>query len=104
MDRRCRGHHPALGRHDLVCGADRWHPAVSRTDATTTHPLRDSDGLIADFTGPGDRIEIGGEFVRYGDGANPIDGPGSPTYSTSGGTLHITDNAPATAAAQYLGV
>jgi hypothetical protein len=75
---------------------------VDCTPASTR--LAPADGLIADFMGADDGIEIGGEIVKYGDKPNPIDGPGSPTYSTSGGTLHITENAPAEAAARYLGV
>lgn len=66
--------------------------------------LAPADGLIADFTGADDGIEIGGELVKYGDKPNSIDGPGSPSYTTTGGALQITENAPATPAPRYLGV
>jgi hypothetical protein len=66
--------------------------------------LAPTDGLIADFAGPGEGIEIGGEIVKYGDKPNQIDGPGSPSYATNGGALEIMENAPAASAARYLGV
>ena len=66
--------------------------------------LAPADGLIADFADPDAGIEIGGELVKYGDGPNPIDGPGSPTYATSGGALNITENAAPTSKPRYLGV
>ena len=47
-------------------------------------------------------IEIMGGIVAYGGGA--VGGVGAPTYTTTGGTLGITENAAATSAPQYLGV
>jgi hypothetical protein len=75
---------------------------VDCTPSTTR--LAPADGLIADFMGPGDGIEIGGEIVRYGDKPNGIDGPGSPSYTTTGGALEIMENAPPGPAPRYLGV
>ena len=92
---------------DIHAGRPEGKPGVGvvGVDCTPSSTrLAPTDGLIADFMGADDGIEIGGEIVKYGDKPNSIDGPGSPTYSTSGGTLHITENAPAEAAARYLGV
>jgi hypothetical protein len=75
---------------------------VDCTPASTR--LARADGLIADFMGADDGIEIGGEIVKSGDKPNSIDGPGSPSYSTSGGRLHITENAAPEVAARYLGI
>lgn len=90
---------------DIHAGRPEGKPGVGviGVDCTPSSTrLAPADGLIADFRGADDGIEIGGEFVKYGDAT--IDGPGSPTYSTSGGALHITENATGTAAARYLGV
>ena len=71
---------------------------------TSTAP---SNGLIADFSDPAGGpdaggIEIMGGIVTWGGGT--LGGPGSPTYTTSGGALNITESAPATSAAQYVGL
>lgn len=92
---------------DIRPGRPEGKPGVGVIGADCTPSstrLAPADGLIADFMGADDGIEIGGELVKYGDRPNPIDGLGSPTYTTSGGTLHITENAPATSAPRYLGV
>jgi hypothetical protein len=74
---------------------------------TSTAP---ADGLIADFmngtpvadpTGGGSR-SLGG-IVTFGP-PGIIYGPASPTYSVTGGTLNITESAPATSVDQHVGL
>jgi hypothetical protein len=92
---------------DIHAGRPEGRPGngVLGVDCTPSSTrLAPADGLIADFMGADDGIEIGGEIVKYGDKPNAIDGPGSPSYSTTGGALQIMENAPATPAARYLGV
>lgn len=66
-----------------------------------------ADGLIADFMAGGGApdaggIEIMGGIVTYGGGT--VGGTGSPTYTTTGGALNITETAAATSTVQYVGV
>jgi hypothetical protein len=59
-----------------------------------------ADGLIADFTETDAGINIlGGAPFAY-----PPGSASAPAYTTTGGSLHVTVNAPATPEAQYLGV
>ena len=59
-----------------------------------------ADGLIADFTDPdGGTNLVGGGILAY-----PIGSTTAPTYTTTGGSLHITVDRPATSVPQYLGV
>jgi hypothetical protein len=58
-----------------------------------------ADGLITDLTDPDAWISLGGNFFPY-----PPDSTAAPTFATTGGVLHVTENAPATSAAQYLGL
>jgi hypothetical protein len=65
-----------------------------------------ADGLIADFTDAGGGantggIEIAGGIVTYA--APKVGGPGSPTYTTTGGALHIRVSAAPTSTPQFLG-
>jgi hypothetical protein len=65
-----------------------------------------ANGLIADFTDAGDGanrggIEIAGGIVTYA--APKVGGPGSPTYTTTGGALHIRVSAAPTSTPQFLG-
>ncbi|HEY6475104.1 MAG TPA: hypothetical protein VI456_00900, partial [Polyangia bacterium] len=53
----------------------------------------------ADFTGTDGGFSLTDAPYPY-----PASGPARPTASTSGGALHITENGPATSAAQYVGV
>ena len=92
---------------DIHTGRAEGRPGVGvvGVDCTPSSTrLAPADGLIADFMGADDGIEIGGEIVKYGDGPPPIDGPESPSYTTTGSALQIMENAPATPAPQYLGV
>jgi len=58
------------------------------------------DGLIADFTDPdGGTNFLGGGILAY-----PVGSTTAPTYTTTGGSLHITVDRPATSVPQYLGV
>jgi hypothetical protein len=61
--------------------------------------LAPTSGLIADFMGADGGLEIAGELDTYPSGSTAV-----PTFSTATGVLHLTENAPATAAAQYLGI
>jgi hypothetical protein len=67
------------------------------TAATTM--LAPAGGLIADFTATDGGFDLVDEIFPY-----PPAGSARPTASTSGGALHITENAPATSAPQYVGV
>jgi hypothetical protein len=67
------------------------------TAATTM--LAPAGGLINDFTGTD-----GGSDLTWDPFPYSSSGPGRPIASTSGGALHITENAPATSAPQYVGV
>jgi hypothetical protein len=59
-----------------------------------------ADGLIADFTDPDGGISlISTKLLAY-----PVGSASAPTYSTTGGSLHITLDRPATSGPQYLGV
>ena len=58
-----------------------------------------TDGLIADFTDADAGINLGGIFFPY-----PHGSPEAPAFTATGGILHISENAPATSAAQYLGL
>lgn len=59
-----------------------------------------ADGLIADFTDPDGGINfVGGGILAY-----PVGSTTAPTYTTSGGSLHITLDRPVTSVPQYLGV
>jgi hypothetical protein len=61
-----------------------------------------TNGVIADFVGTAADagIEIVGGISTYGTAGVPTS---TPTYTISGGALKITENADATAAAQYVG-
>jgi hypothetical protein len=92
---------------DIHAGRPEGKPGngVVGVDCTPSSTrLAPADGLIADFMGADDGIEIGGEIVKSGDGPNAIDGLGSPSYTTTGGALRIMENAPATPAARFLAV
>lgn len=73
---------------------------------TSTAP---ADGLIADFMNgtPADPTQEGsrslGGIVTFGP-PGIIYGPASPTYSVTGGTLNITESAPATSVDQHVGL
>jgi hypothetical protein len=67
------------------------------TAATTM--VAPSDGLIADFAGPDSGLEIGGGVFTY-----PPGSASAPAYSLLDGVLHVTENAPAMSAIQYLGL
>ena len=73
---------------------------------TSTAP---ADGLIADFMNgtPADPTREGSEslggIVTFGP-PGILGGPGSPTYSVTGGTLNITESALATSVDQHVGV
>jgi len=69
--------------------------AVTGCNAANTNTAP-SDGLIADFASADAGIEIMGGTTTYG-------GTGAPTIAIAGGALNITENAAATAAAQYVG-
>lgn len=57
-------------------------------------------GLIADFTDSDGGINVeGGGILAY-----PVGSTTAPTYTTSGGSLHITLERPVTSVPQYLGV
>jgi hypothetical protein len=61
-----------------------------------------ADGLIADFAdAAAGGIEIPGGIVTYAD--PKVGGPGSPTYSTSGGALNIRVNVAPAATPQFAG-
>jgi hypothetical protein len=61
--------------------------------------LAPANGLVADFMASDGGLEIAGVLVTYPSGSTAV-----PTFSTATGALHLTENAPATAAAQYLGI
>ena len=67
------------------------------TAATTM--LAPASGLIADFTGTDSGFSLTRAPFPY-----PAGGSARPSATTAGGALHITENAPATSAAQYVGV
>jgi hypothetical protein len=58
-----------------------------------------ADGFIIDFSVSDAGNNVGSDLLAY-----PIRSPSAPTYTTSGGSLHVTVNTPATSVPQYLGV
>jgi hypothetical protein len=76
-------------------------PSGACTASTSEHAP--ADGLIADFVGTdGAGVQIGGGILTYG--AAKVGGPGSPTFTTTGGTLNITESTAETSTPQYVGV
>jgi hypothetical protein len=73
--------------------------STGRDCTTSNWRAAPTDGLIADFTDADAGINLGGSFFPYPQGS-----PAAPTFTTTGGILHVTENAPATSAAQYLGL
>jgi hypothetical protein len=70
---------------------------------TSTAP---ANGLIADFSDVGGGaklagIEVSGKIVTYA--GHKLGGPGSPTYTTTGGALNIRVSAAPTSTPQFLG-
>jgi hypothetical protein len=78
-------------------GAAGSGAGMACTPATTM--LAPPGGLIADFAGTDS-----GFSLTYAPFPYPAGSPAQPTASTSSGALHITENGPATSAAQYVGV
>jgi hypothetical protein len=81
--------------------------AVGAGCTASNTKLAPADGLIADFNGSGGGpdaggIEIMGGIIAFGGGA--VGGTGAPIFTTTGGTLNITESAAATSAPQYVGV
>jgi hypothetical protein len=75
---------------------------ASRACSPSSTSVAPADGLIADFAdAAAGGMEIPGAIITY---AEPkVGGPGSPTYSTSGGALNIRVNAAPTATPQFAG-
>jgi hypothetical protein len=69
-------------------------------NASNTLPAP-STGLIADFADADGGIEIMGGLFDYGGGSDDI---GRPSSSIDGGSLHITEDWPASSSPQYVGV
>ena len=86
-------------------GAGGSAGAGGRACTASTTSTADADGLIADFENADGGSNLGGikgGILAYN---GPIvGGPGSPTYTVSGGTLNIVDSTAATSAPQYVGV
>src|SRR5664279_3523314 len=83
------------GGQDLTVGSGTPGPCTA--SETIVAP---TNGLIADFTDPDGGINfVGGGILAY-----PVGSTTAPTYTTSGGSLHITLDRPTTSAPQYLGV
>jgi hypothetical protein len=83
------------GGQDMTVGGGTPRPCTA--SETIVAP---ANGLIADFTEPDGGINVvGGGILAY-----PVGSTTAPTYTTSGGSLHITLDRPATSAPQYLGV
>jgi len=74
-------------------------PGTPRPCTASETIVAPADGLIADFTDPDGGANIGGVLVAY-----PAGSTTAPTYTTAGGSLHITVDRPATSVPQYLGV
>jgi hypothetical protein len=66
--------------------------------AAATTMVAPSDGLIADFAGPDGGLEINGGVFTY-----PLGSASTPAHSVLDGVLHVTEDAPATSAIEYLG-
>lgn len=76
-------------------GADAGSPSLGCQ--TSTAPAA---ALIADFSG----AAASGGDITIGNGGTYTYGPPAPTLAQADGALHVTLDAPATTAAQYLGV
>ncbi len=84
-------------RGGAVGGAAGGGAGMACTAATTM--LAPASGLVADFTGVDGGFSLTRAPFPY-----PAGGSARPSASTDGGALHITENAPSTSAAQYVGV
>jgi len=92
------GDNSTTGGNSAQGGTSALGGAIGQDCTPSNTFLAPTDGLVATFSDVDGGMESAGRFIGY-----PFDAT-APKVSTASGTLHITQNTPATTAPQYTGV